>query len=88
MKKDEYNVTVILTGRLLGLQKEAYYLQMFDYQSEGAKKLNVFIDKIAKLSNRNKGARIAKQLKEKPFELTIKQAYSIAKTAIRNQIEL
>ena len=88
MTENEYNATVILTGRLLGLQKEVHYLQMFDCQSEGIKKLDAFIEKIAKLSRHNTGAKIAKHLKEKPFELTIKQAYSIAKTAVKNQIEL
>ena len=88
MTEKEYNATVILAGRLLGLQREVYYLRMNDHKAERAKKLDAFIDKIAKLSNYHIGAKIAKQLKEKPFGLTIKQAYSIAKTAVKNQIEL
>lgn len=88
MTENEYNATVILAGRLLGLQREVYYLQMNDHKAEGAKRLDIFIERIARLSNHHIGAKIAKQLKEKPFGLSIKQAYSIAKTAIKNQIEL
>lgn len=87
-KKEEYNTRVLMTARLLGLQKEVNYLQMFDIQEEKAKTLDDFLEKIANLHKGNKGAKIAKQLKENPFVLSEKQAYCICKSAIKNHIEL
>ena len=88
MKKEEYNATVLMTAKLLGLQAEVNYLQMFEMQGERYKELDDFIKKIAKLSGCNKGARIAKSLIERWFMLSAKQAYFLSKTAIRHQIQL
>ncbi len=87
-QKEEYKAIVLTTARLLGLQAEVYYLQMFDLQGEKSKILDAFLGKVASLHKGNKGAKIAKQLKEKPFALSAKQAYSISRVAIKNQIEL
>jgi uncharacterized protein YydD (DUF2326 family) len=88
MEKEEFNTIVLMTARILGLQKEVNYLQMFGLQGEKAKMLDAFLKKIANLSRRNKGAIIANHFKEKPFTLSEKQAYCISKSAIKNHIEL
>ena len=61
---------------------------MFDLQGEKAKKLDAFLEKIANLHRNNKGAKIARQYKDKPFVLSAKQAYCISKAAIKYKIEL
>ena len=87
-KKEDFNTTVLMTARLLGLQSEIYYLQMFDLQKEKAKRLDAFLEKFANLHRNNKGVRIVRQYKEKPFAFSAKQAYCISKTAIKYKIEL
>lgn len=51
-KKEEYNTRVLMTARLLGLQKEVNYLQMFDIQEEKANTLDDFLEKNCKLTQR------------------------------------
>ena len=87
-KKEEYKAIVFMTARLLALQKEIYYLQMFDLQKEKVNILNAFLEKVTNLHRNNKGARIANQLKTNYFALSEKQAYCISKTAIKYNIEL
>lgn len=88
MQKEEYNNVVLMTARLLGLQKEVNYLQMFGLQGEKGEKLDAFLEKVDHLRKNNKGARIVNQQKEKYFMFTEKQAYRVAQAALRNNIEL
>ena len=88
MRKEEYKTITLMAARLLGLQAEVYYLQMFDPQNEKPKILDAFLDKVASLPKTNIGAKVATQLKKRGFALSAKQAYHIAKTAIRHKIEL
>ena len=87
-KKEQYNTIVLMTAKLLGLQKEVYYLQMFEIQGEKAKILDSFLERVAMLHKNNKGAIIASQLRTNHFALSEKQAYCIAKAAIKYKIEL
>ena len=87
-KEDDFNTTVLMTARLLGLQSEVYYLQMFDLQGEKAKILDSFLERVAMLHKNNKGAIIANQLRTNYFALSEKQAYCISKAAIKYKIEL
>ena len=86
-KKEQFNTIVLMTAKLLGLQKEVHYLQMFDLQGEKAKILDSFLERVAMLHKNNKGARIANQLRTNYFALSEKQAYCISKAAIKNHIE-
>ena len=87
-KKEEYNAIVLMTAKLLGIQAEVNYLQMFDLQKEKAEMLDAFLEKISNLHRGTKGARIANSLRTNPFALSEKQAYCISRAAIRNHIEL
>ena len=89
MTKEQYRERVLFAAKLIGLQRERTYLEYYGIHNEELDdKIMCFIDKVSCMPKNQMGSRIGRQIQEKKYYFSEKQAYWLAKTAISNCIDL